>query len=314
MTSLQRCMLAALAISAGLSQPAAAEPLSLSPTQGIASAPTYAPMMTTMPAATYPAPAENRRAPVNSGNLGGGFIEAIFGGPAAMTAPEPMSGDLGHEPRYGYAPTPAQPMPPTLAQPNPGSQMSMPPLSTPQVSTLQMPAPPMSMPAFPMPETTASVPQPAEAPDEIDPRYLKQEVAYTGSEPAGTIVVDTQARFLYLVEGSGRALRYGVGIGRPGFGWTGVKTISMKREWPDWRPPDEMLKRRPDLPSYMAGGPENPLGARALYLGSSLYRIHGSNEPWTIGTEVSSGCIRMRNEDVIDLYDRVKVGTKVIVL
>jgi lipoprotein-anchoring transpeptidase ErfK/SrfK len=300
MTSLQRCMLAALAISAGLSQPAAAEPLSLSPTQGITSAPTYAPTMTAMPAATaYPAPAENRRAPVNSGNLGGGFIEAIFGGTAAMTAPEPMSGDLGHEPRYGYAPAPVQPMPPALAQPNPGSQVSM---------------PQVSMPAFPMPETTASVPQLAAAPDEIDPRYLKQEVTYAGSEPAGTIVVDTEARFLYLVEGSGRALRYGVGIGRPGFGWTGVKTISMKREWPDWRPPDEMLKRRPDLPSYMAGGPENPLGARALYLGSSLYRIHGSNEPWTIGTEVSSGCIRMRNEDVIDLYDRVKVGTKVIVL
>jgi lipoprotein-anchoring transpeptidase ErfK/SrfK len=242
----------------------------------------------------YPAPAESRRTPVNSSDLGGGFIEAIFGGASAMTAPEPMSGDLGHEPRYGYAPAPVQRMPPTLTQP-----ISM---------------PPMSMQAFPMPETTASVPQAAEAPDEIDPRYLKQEVGYAGSEPAGTIVVDTRERFLYLVEGGGRALRYGVGIGRPGFGWNGVKTISMKREWPDWRPPDEMLKRRPDLPGFMAGGPENPLGARALYLGSSLYRIHGSNEPWTIGTEVSSGCIRMRNEDVIDLYDRVKVGTKVIVI
>jgi len=103
-------------------------------------------------------------------------------------------------------------------------------------------------------------------------------------------------------------------VGRPGFSWAGVKEISMKREWPEWRPPDEMLKRRPDLPRFMAGGPANPLGARAMYLGSSLYRIHGSNEPWTIGTAVSSGCIRMRNEDVIDLYDRVKVGTKVVVI
>jgi lipoprotein-anchoring transpeptidase ErfK/SrfK len=149
---------------------------------------------------------------------------------------------------------------------------------------------------------------------EIDPRYRKQRVSYRGPEQAGTIVIDTRDRFLYLIEDGGSALRYGVGVGRPGFGWSGVKQVSMKRTWPDWRPPDEMLKRRPDLPSFMAGGPENPLGARALYLGSSLYRIHGSNEPWTIGTEVSSGCIRMRNEDVIDLYDRVRVGAKVVVL
>ena len=120
--------------------------------------------------------------------------------------------------------------------------------------------------------------------------------------------------FLFLVEGNGRALRYGIGVGRPGFTWAGVKTISAKREWPDWTPPAEMLARRPDLPRHMEGGPENPLGARAMYLGSTLYRIHGSNEPWTIGTNVSSGCIRMRNEDVIDLYGRVNVGARVIVL
>jgi lipoprotein-anchoring transpeptidase ErfK/SrfK len=148
----------------------------------------------------------------------------------------------------------------------------------------------------------------------LDPRYLPQSVAYSGSEPAGTIVIDTPQHFLYLVEGGGTARRYGIGVGRPGFTWAGVKTISAKREWPDWRPPPEMLQRRPDLPTFMAGGPENPLGARAMYLGSSLYRIHGSNEPWTIGTAVSSGCIRMRNEDVIDLYGRVKVGTKVVVI
>jgi lipoprotein-anchoring transpeptidase ErfK/SrfK len=148
----------------------------------------------------------------------------------------------------------------------------------------------------------------------MDPRFARQTVMYTGSEPPGTIIINTQERFLYLVEGAGRAVRYGIGVGRPGFRWVGVKQITMKREWPEWRPPDEMLKRRPDLPRYMPGGPENPLGARAMYLGSSLYRIHGSNEPWTIGTAVSSGCIRMRNEDVIDLYDRVRVGTKVMVI
>jgi lipoprotein-anchoring transpeptidase ErfK/SrfK len=148
----------------------------------------------------------------------------------------------------------------------------------------------------------------------MDPRFLKQEVGYNGSEAPGTIVINTNERMLYLVQGEGRALRYGIGVGRPGFTWSGVHHVTMKREWPDWTPPDEMLKRRPDLPRHMAGGPDNPLGARAMYLGSTLYRIHGSNEPWTIGTQVSSGCIRMRNEDVIDLYDRVKVGARVVVI
>jgi lipoprotein-anchoring transpeptidase ErfK/SrfK len=148
----------------------------------------------------------------------------------------------------------------------------------------------------------------------MDPRYLPQVVGYDGAERPGTIIIDTPQRFLFLVQPGGRAIRYGIGVGRPGFSWAGVKHVSGKREWPDWRPPEQMLQRRPDLPHYMAGGPDNPLGARALYLGSSLYRIHGSNEPWTIGQAVSSGCIRMRNEDVIDLYDRVSVGTKVIVI
>ncbi len=148
----------------------------------------------------------------------------------------------------------------------------------------------------------------------FDPKYNKQMVDYHGKESAGTIVIDTPNKFLYLVQGDGKALRYGVGVGRPGFTWAGVKTISAKKEWPAWTPPPEMLARRPDLPRHMEGGPENPLGARAMYLGTSLYRIHGSNEPWTIGTNVSSGCIRMRNEDVIDLYGRVGVGTKVVVI
>ena len=148
----------------------------------------------------------------------------------------------------------------------------------------------------------------------VDPQFDRQVVDYHGGEKPGTIIIDTPHYFLYLVEEGGKALRYGIGVGRPGFTWAGVKEISAMREWPDWRPPDEMLKRRPDLPRYMAGGPDNPLGARALYLGSTLYRIHGSNEPWTIGTQVSSGCIRMRNDDVTDLYGRVKVGTKVVVM
>jgi len=148
----------------------------------------------------------------------------------------------------------------------------------------------------------------------MDPIYQRQVVNYDGREAPGTLIVDTPRKFLFLVQGDGKAVRYGIGVGRPGFTWAGVKHVSAKREWPDWRPPSEMLQRRPDLPRHMAGGPDNPLGARAMYLGNTLYRIHGSNEPWTIGTQVSSGCIRMRNEDVIDLYNRVKVGTKVVVI
>jgi lipoprotein-anchoring transpeptidase ErfK/SrfK len=148
----------------------------------------------------------------------------------------------------------------------------------------------------------------------FDPKFEKQLVDYHGREGAGTIVIDTPNKFLFLVQGDGKALRYGIGVGRPGFTWSGVKQISAKKEWPAWTPPPEMLARRPDLPRHMEGGPQNPLGARAMYLGSSLYRIHGSNEPWTIGTNVSSGCIRMRNEDVIDLYGRVNVGARVVVI
>src|SRR5262245_3292562 len=149
---------------------------------------------------------------------------------------------------------------------------------------------------------------------QVDPRFLKQEVAYDGREAAGTIVINTRDRYLYLVQGNGRAIRYGIGVGRPGFTWAGTHSVTNMREWPDWRPPAEMIRRQPHLPRYMRGGPDNPLGARAMYLGSTLYRIHGSNEPWTIGTQVSSGCIRMRNEDVIDLYERVRVGTRVVVI
>lgn len=142
----------------------------------------------------------------------------------------------------------------------------------------------------------------------------KQVVANPGSYRPGTIIVNTTERRLYFIQDDGSALKYGIGVGRDGFTWGGTHSVTMKREWPDWRPPASMLKRRPDLPRFMPGGPNNPLGARALYIGSTIYRIHGSNEPQTIGQAVSSGCFRMANEDVIDLYDRVKVGARVVVL
>ena len=153
--------------------------------------------------------------------------------------------------------------------------------------------------------------------NQLAPQFLPQTVAYSGSEKPGTIIVDTQDKFLYHVEAGGTARRYGVGVGKEGFEWSGTNTISRKAEWPSWRPPAEMIARERKkgriLPAHMEGGPANPLGARALYLGSTLYRIHGTNQPWTIGRAVSSGCIRMRNEDVTELYERVKIGAKVVV-
>ena len=217
--------------------------------------------------------------------------------------------------------------------------------AAPHQGLLQLAAAPQQSTAPPIPQYFASTPAPASlhglfqfspapqpvvygpstpgyAPSEygdmahppVDPKYDRQVVDYHGTEALGTVIIDTPHYFLYLVLEGGKALRYGIGVGRPGFTWAGVKTVTAKREWPDWYPPPDMIERRPDLPRYMAGGPENPLGARALYLGSTLYRIHGSNEPWTIGMQVSSGCIRLRNADIIDLYNRVKVGTKVVVL
>ena len=218
-----------------------------------------------------------RTAYAERSNMGGGFIEFLFGDG------QQQAGRYPQQPMYQQQP----------------SYKSQRPL-LPQVGPQQ------------------SIPEPEQASDPtqrpFDPKYEKQLVEYHGKENPGTIVIDTPNKFLFLVEGDGKALRYGIGVGKPGFTWSGVKTISAKREWPDWTPPAEMLVRRPDLPRHMEGGPQNPLGARAMYLGSSLYRIHGSNEPWTIGTNVSSGCIRMRNQDVIDLYGRVNVGARVVVI
>jgi lipoprotein-anchoring transpeptidase ErfK/SrfK len=148
----------------------------------------------------------------------------------------------------------------------------------------------------------------------VPERFRRQVVAFNSAEAPGTIVIDTGNTALYLVMGQGKAMRYGVGVGREGFTWSGVQTITRKAEWPDWHPPAEMIGRQPYLPRFMAGGPGNPLGARAMYLGSSVYRIHGTNDPSTIGKFVSSGCIRLTNEDVSDLFSRVNVGTKVVVL
>jgi len=148
---------------------------------------------------------------------------------------------------------------------------------------------------------------------ELPPEYQKQMVFYRTAEPPGTIIVETSERHLYLIQPGGRALRYGIGVGRDGFQWQGLLSIVKKAEWPDWTPPPEMIARQPYLPRFMAGGPGNPLGARAMYLGGTVYRIHGTNQPQTIGTAISSGCFRLVNNDVMDLYDRVPVGTKVIV-
>jgi lipoprotein-anchoring transpeptidase ErfK/SrfK len=149
---------------------------------------------------------------------------------------------------------------------------------------------------------------------ELAPRFRRTLIDYRTKEPAGTIIIDTPNTYLYLVLGNGKALRYGVGVGREGFTWSGVERVTRILEWPDWTPPEEMIVRQPYLPRFMAGGQTNPLGARALYLGNTIYRIHGTNQPSTIGTFVSSGCIRLTNEDVMDLYRRVQVGTRVVVL
>ncbi len=221
--------------------------------------------------------AAQRSVDASQPNFGGGFIEFLFGGAARPPAV------------------------PRAYQPAPVNY---------QTDPAALPAYPGNDPATAYaPSSDGDMAHPP-----VDPKFDRQVVAYNGDEKPGTIIIDTPHKFLFLVEDDGKAMRYGIGVGKPGFTWSGVKTITAKREWPDWRPPPEMIQRRPDLPRYMAGGPENPLGARAMYLGSTLYRIHGSNEPWTIGGNVSSGCIRLRNADVIDLYSRVQVGTKVVVM
>jgi lipoprotein-anchoring transpeptidase ErfK/SrfK len=211
------------------------------------------------------------------------------------------------DPRYGRPAGPPQPAYSDRDMRPPGA------VGAPGTTGTVQPAPgpdgrPVVLSALPADE------QPDAAPVQLPPNLRRQEVAFPTKEPAGTLVVDTPNTYLYYVLGGGRAIRYGVRVGRDGFTWTGVQKISRKAEWPDWHPPPEMIDRQPYLPRFMAGGPGNPLGARAMYLGSTVYRIHGTNQPSTIGKFVSSGCIGMLNEDVSDLFDRVKVGTRVVVL
>jgi len=202
----------------------------------------------------------------------------------------------------------------------PGSVGAMAPAPQPvatQPASLQVPAAAASGDAVPGTSVMTLPPedQPeTDAPKELPANLKKQLVEYPTKEPVGTIIVDTPNTYLYLVLGHGKALRYGIGVGREGFTWTGTERVSRMKEWPDWFPPAEMIERQPYLPRVMAGGPGNPLGARALYLGNTLYRIHGTNQPSTIGKTVSSGCIRLLNEDIEDLYSRVQTGTRVVVL
>jgi lipoprotein-anchoring transpeptidase ErfK/SrfK len=285
---MRRAFVSALVLSA-LSVPACYQVASAGPLQLTLD---YAPPPDQSGAAAQPQPQpppqpQPRVAAQPQSNLGGGFIEFLFGGAAR----EPM------------IQRPFQPLP----EPYPrGYQPGQPDEEAQQAALTQ---PSSNDPSNFAPSSQGDMAHPP-----VDPKYDRQLVDYRSEEKPGTIVIDTPHHFLFLVQDNGKAMRYGIGVGRPGFTWEGVKAVSAKKEWPDWRPPPDMLQRRPDLPRYMAGGPENPLGARAMYLGSTVYRIHGSNEPWTIGSNVSSGCIRLRNADVIDLYNRVQVGTKVVVM
>jgi lipoprotein-anchoring transpeptidase ErfK/SrfK len=210
-------------------------------------------------------------------------------------------------PTYGAPPTYTPPPQNYGAAPVAPQEALRPPLSIgPQEDAVGGLPPAGALPPEDQPETGPR--------KELPPQFRRTMVDYRTREPVGTLIIDTPNTYLYLVLGNGKAMRYGIGVGRDGFTWAGAEKVSRMAEWPDWHPPTEMIERQPYLPRFMAGGPGNPLGARALYLGKTLYRIHGTNQPSTIGTFVSSGCIRLTNEDVSDLYTRVQVGTRVVVL
>ncbi|MBI3702477.1 MAG: L,D-transpeptidase family protein [Rhizobiales bacterium] len=220
----------------------------------------------------------------------------------------------GRPPVYGHQLEAQSPQAPPAARYEtevirPPAEIGVAPNTAPQQGAPQQTVPSTSVMTLP-PEDQPEVGQPKELPANLK----KQLVDYNTAEPAGTLIVDTPNTYLYLVLGGGKAIRYGIGVGREGFTWAGAERVSKMKEWPDWFPPTEMIERQPYLPRMMAGGPGNPLGARALYLGKTLYRIHGTNQPSTIGSFVSSGCIRLLNEDIEDLYSRVQVGTRVVVL
>jgi lipoprotein-anchoring transpeptidase ErfK/SrfK len=231
---------------------------------------------------------------------------------------QPAPGDEVYEgPPPGGVFFPPQPMPVINGgmQSRPPADVSAVPGSSDVTGSVRG-GPPVAAP--PNSTVVASLPpedQPEQGPrKDLPPQFRRQIVNFTTTEPAGTIIIDTPNTYLYLVLGGGRAIRYGVGVGREGFTWSGTERISRMKEWPDWFPPKEMIERQPYLPRFMAGGETNPLGARALYLGNTVYRIHGTNQPSTIGSFVSSGCIRLTNDDIEDLYNRVNVGTRVVVL
>jgi lipoprotein-anchoring transpeptidase ErfK/SrfK len=304
--------------------------LALVGSAGIAAAQYYPP-----PPADYPAPPPPYGAPGGPGYGGPGPVYRDANGvPYDPRSVRPAPGDEG----YG-APTPERPLFPPQPLPvwgggpaqRPPGDMSDAPGNAPAPadqtgSILSTPMPPPGVAPAPSAATSqssdavmlAALPpedQPEQGPrKQLPPQFQRQIVSFSTTEPAGTIIIDTPHTYLYLVLGDGKALRYGIGVGREGFTWSGTERISRMKEWPDWYPPKEMIQRQPYLPRFMAGGDTNPLGARAMYLGSTEYRIHGTNQPSTIGSFVSSGCIRLTNEDVEDLYSRVTVGTRVVVL
>jgi lipoprotein-anchoring transpeptidase ErfK/SrfK len=274
----------------GYRGPYASEPRQLPP-------PAYA----RPPAVVYGAPSDGYApAPQPYGGrrpIGNGQPES-YG--AAPQAPQPyQSYPPQPQPQYGAAPNQAEPQGPMQLGPGQDAR------------------PPRDVTGTVRPNTVAALPaddQPETGKFELPPQFKRQLVSFQSAEPAGTLVIDTANTHLYLVLGNGQAMRYGIGVGREGFTWAGAERVSKMSEWPDWHPPAEMIERQPYLPRFMAGGEGNPLGARALYLGKTLYRIHGTNQPSTIGKYVSSGCIRLTNEDIQDLYSRVQVGTRVVVL
>jgi lipoprotein-anchoring transpeptidase ErfK/SrfK len=250
---------------------------------------------------SYQQPGLDPRGPVMSPD------DPRYGRPTVYSAPAPGSSDRGPAPIY------SERGPPQGAdfadRPRPLGAVDSGPTGAVQQGNVGPNGQPMVLSALPPEEQPETGPR-----KELPPNLRKQEVSYPTKEPAGTIIVDTPNTHLYYILGNGRAIRYGVRVGRDGFTWTGVQKITRKAEWPDWHPPSEMIERQPYLPRFMAGGDGNPMGARALYLGSTVYRIHGTNQPSTIGQFVSSGCIGMLNEDVTDLFERTKVGTRVVVL
>ena len=247
----------------------------------------------------------------------------VYGAPNDGYAPPPPGGRRpignGQPESYGAAPQAPQPYQTQPYPPQPPQYGAVPNQVEPQGPIQLAPEarPQRDVTGTVRPNTVATLPpedQPETGRFELPERFKRQLVAFQTTEPAGTIMIDTANTHLYLVLGNGQAMRYGIGVGREGFTWAGAERVSRMSEWPDWHPPAEMIERQPYLPRFMAGGEGNPLGARALYLGKTLYRIHGTNQPSTIGKYVSSGCIRLTNEDIQDLYSRVQVGTRVVVL